>query len=58
MHVDNDTLYGYQIIKNSIPFTRDREYVFKMFEVSNQRIDWYILEEKDNYYKKRFHLIS
>tara|TARA_B100001750_G_C15445167_1_gene565790 strand:+ start:305 stop:958 length:654 start_codon:yes stop_codon:yes gene_type:complete len=52
VYVNNDTLYGYQLIKNSIPFTRDRQYIFKMFEVSDDRIDWYILESQNNFSKK------
>ena len=50
----NDTLYGYQLIKNSMPFTRDRQYVFKMYQVSNDRIDWYILGKDHNYYNDLF----
>ena len=45
---DSDTLYAFQRISNSIPFVRDRQYIFKMYHVDNKRIDWYLLD-KNNY---------
>ena len=44
---DNDTLYGHQLITNMIPFIRNREYVFKMYVVNENRLDWVLLK-KDN----------
>ena len=43
----NDTLYAYQKITNSIPFTRDRQYIFKMYKVNDNRIDWYIINNNN-----------
>ena len=40
-----DTLWVYQSIKNSIPFTRDRQYVFKMYNISPDKLVW-IIDEK------------
>ena len=51
-----DTTYGYQITKNYIPFTRNRHLIFKMYEINNNRIEWYLVDEKHPYfipYKKR-----
>ena len=42
---NKDTLYAFQRISNSIPFVRDRQYIFKMYHVGDLRIDWYIIDE-------------
>ena len=42
---NGDTLFCYQRISNSIPFIRDRQYIFKMYRVDNSRIDWYLVNE-------------
>ena len=42
---NNDTLFCYQRISNSIPFIRDRQYVFKMYRVNDSRIDWYLVNK-------------
>ena len=59
---DNDTLSGYQLIENSIPLIRDRQYIFKMFQVSENRIDWYILDKEhqflDKYVNKNIRTLS
>ena len=47
--IDNDTIYAYQTVKNSIPFVRDRQYVFKMYTVSKDHIEWIILDKKSDY---------
>ena len=44
---DSDTLYAFQRISNSIPFVRDRQYIFKMYHVDNKRIDWYLLDKNN-----------
>ena len=44
---ENDTLYGHQLITNMIPFVRNREYIFKMYMVDENRLDW-ILLKNDN----------
>jgi len=49
IEINNDTIFAYQIIKNSIPFVRDRQYVFKMYHVDKNHIEWVILDKK-NYY--------
>ena len=41
----NDTLYGHQLITNMIPFIRNREYVFKMYMIDENRLDWVLLNE-------------
>ena len=51
--VKNDTIFAYQIIKNSIPFIRDRQYVFKMYHVDENNIEWVILDKK-NYQVKPY----
>ena len=33
-----DTVWGYQLIKNSIPFTRDRQYIFKMYQLTPDKL--------------------
>ena len=43
----NDTLYGFQKFTNSIPFTRDRQYIFKMYQVDSTRIDWCIIDKNN-----------
>ena len=45
MFSNGDTLFCYQRISNSIPFIRDRQYIFKMYRVDNSRIDWYLVNE-------------
>lgn len=37
-----DTVWGYQLIKNPIPFTRDRQYVFKMYQLEENKLVWTI----------------
>ena len=44
IYSENDTLYGHQLITNMIPFIRDREYVFKMYMVDENRLDWILLK--------------
>lgn len=44
---DNDTLYVSQIIRTSIPFLSNRQYIFKMYKVGESKVDWYILNEND-----------
>ena len=48
----NDSIYVYQKITNVIPFIRDRQYVFKMFKVDNNKINWIILKENEQTVKK------
>ena len=47
IYSENDTLYGHQLITNMIPFVRNREYVFKMYVINENRLDWVLLK-KDN----------
>ena len=44
IYSENDTLYGHQLISNMIPFIRNREYVFKMYMVDENRLDWILLK--------------
>ena len=48
---EKDTLYGYQKISNSIPFIRDRQYIFKMYQKDNYRLDWYIIDKNSDLLK-------
>ena len=43
----NDTLYAYQLISNMIPFVRERQYIFKMYKISDNKLVWYLLEKDD-----------
>ena len=47
--IENDTIYAYQIIKNSIPFIRDRQYVFKMYYINENHLEWMIVDENSSY---------
>jgi hypothetical protein len=40
-----DTLFVLQTITNAIPFTRDRKYIFKLYRVSQNRIDWFMINK-------------
>jgi len=40
--LNQDTLWGYQLVQNSIPFTRDREYIFKMYQLHPDKLVWTI----------------
>ena len=44
IYSEKDTLYGYQLIANMIPFVRNREYIFKMYMVNENRLDWVLLK--------------
>mgnify|MGYP001236716373 FL=1 len=47
--IEDDTIYAYQIIKNSIPFIRDRQYVFKMYYINENHLEWMIVDENSRY---------
>ena len=47
--IKNDTIYAYQIIKNSIPFVRDRQYIFKMYSIGQNHIEWMILNKESDF---------
>ena len=36
---------GLRLISNMIPFIRNREYVFKMYMIDENRLDWVLLNE-------------
>jgi len=40
-----DTSIVLQTITNAIPFTRDREYIFKMYRYNKNRIDWFLVND-------------
>ena len=40
-----DTSVVLQTITNAIPFTRDREYIFKMYRHNKNRIDWFLVND-------------
>ena len=52
--IENDTIYAYQLITNSIPFTRDRQYVFKMYQHKVDELVWYIVDENNIMLKPYF----
>lgn len=43
-----DTLVVLQKISNVIPFTKNRVYIFKLFKVNSNRIDWYLTSDYNN----------
>lgn len=45
-----DSLYGYQLISNMIPFVRNRDYIFKMYKVSSNKIEWHLIKPNDKLY--------
>ena len=47
----SDTLFCYQITKNFIPFTRNRQLIFKMYKVDDSRIEWYLVNVNHPYLK-------
>jgi len=49
IEVKNDTIFAYQIIKNSIPFASDRQYVFKMYYVDENHLEWSIVGQNSDY---------
>ena len=48
----SDTLYGYQKITNLIPFVKNRQIIFKIFKVNNNRLDWKLLNIGDSLFDK------
>ena len=48
----SDTLYGYQKITNLIPFVKNRQIIFKMFKVGDNRLDWKLLDKDDSLFDK------
>ena len=55
MYQELDTLYGYQKIKNIIPFTRNRHFIFQLFKVNDSRLSWKIIEKDNDRYDKYRH---
>ena len=57
--VENDTIYGHQLITNAIPLVRNRQYVFKMYNYDDSRLDWTLLDSKNilmqNFLNKNAH---
>ena len=52
MEASSDTLYGYQKITNLIPFVKNRQIIFKIFKVDNNRLDWKLLNNNDALFNK------
>ena len=48
LSTNNDTLVVMQTISNAIPFTKNRIYIFKLFKVNSNRIDWYLTSDYNN----------
>ena len=59
---EEDTLFAFQRISNSIPFVRDRQYILKMYPVGDSRIDWYIINKNNSllveYLNKSVHTLT
>ena len=51
----SDTLYGYQKITNLIPFVKNRQIIFKMFKIGDNRLDWKLLDKDDSFFDKYRH---
>ena len=49
LSTNNDTLVVMQKISNAIPFTKNRIYIFKLFKVNSNRIDWYLTTDYNNF---------
>ena len=49
LSTNNDTLVVMQTISNAIPFTKNRIYIFKLFKVNSNRIDWYLTTDYNNF---------
>jgi hypothetical protein len=47
----SDTLFALQTITNAIPFTRDRKYIFKLYRVNQNRIDWFMINKENSILK-------
>ena len=45
-----DTVYAYQIVKNFIPFTRNRHMIFKIYHNGENRVDWQIINKDSKLY--------
>lgn len=62
LYNQHDTLYCLQRISNSIPFIRDRQYVFKLYKINENRIDWYLMDENNslltNYLNDKLHTLT
>ena len=62
LRTNNDTLICLQKISNAIPFIRDRQYIFKLYRVNKDRIDWYLLNKKNlilkNYLDDNVHTLT
>ena len=46
VEVGDGSIYGHQLITNVIPFIRNRQYIFKMYNYDEDRIDWKLLDSK------------
>ena len=51
----SDTIFGYQKTKNYIPFIRNRHLIFKLYQLSKNRLEWTILDKNNQLYDKFKH---
>lgn len=51
----SDTVFGYQKTKNYIPFIRNRHLIFKLYQLSQNRLEWTILDQNNQLYDKFKH---
>ena len=62
LRTNKDTLICLQKISNAIPFIRDRQYIFKLYRVNKDRVDWYLLNKKNlilkNYLDDNVHTLT
>lgn len=53
--VKSDTVYGYQKTKNYIPFVRNRHLIFKLYKISDNKMEWVIIDKNSKLYNQFKH---
>ena len=53
--VKSDTVYGYQKTKNYIPFVRNRHLIFKLYKISDNKMEWVIIDKNSELYNQFKH---
>tara|TARA_B100001750_G_scaffold131616_1_gene104654 strand:- start:787 stop:1410 length:624 start_codon:yes stop_codon:yes gene_type:complete len=48
--INQDTIFGYQKYVNFMPFTRDRQIIFKMFDIDEDKIAWIVINRENQLY--------
>ncbi len=59
---NGDTSIAKQTITNAIPFTRDRMYIYKLYTLNKNRVDWFLIDDFnyqiDDFQNKNIHKLS